>query len=167
MLPACAGWTSLVRWTCYNSVFLIFAIHAHNACPWRPAEGAHAVLQYQIWRLAVWKQETHSVHALKRKVQTLCKVQSTIYTKSAIAFICGSHHFGRQTHCWNVQVVRSLTEVPRQEAPGTRGRVMASSKMPASGSTGQSCCCGASCRHRHLEWWRTAVKDGQTAKLDL
>ncbi|KAK9804297.1 hypothetical protein WJX72_005360 [[Myrmecia] bisecta] len=27
-------WTALVRWTCWNTIFLLFFIHAHNGNPW-------------------------------------------------------------------------------------------------------------------------------------
>ncbi|EIE21258.1 hypothetical protein COCSUDRAFT_57160 [Coccomyxa subellipsoidea C-169] len=34
-------WTSFVRFTCYNTIFLLFCIHAHNGNPWnRPVAGS-------------------------------------------------------------------------------------------------------------------------------
>ncbi len=35
-----AAWCSFIRWTCYNTVFLLFWVHAHNAVPWRHEFGA-------------------------------------------------------------------------------------------------------------------------------
>ena len=38
----CAAWTSFVQWTCYNTCYLIFLIHAHNGNPWNRSDGARA-----------------------------------------------------------------------------------------------------------------------------
>lgn len=40
MRLSAAAWCSFIRWTCYNSVFLLFWVHAHNAIPWHHEFGA-------------------------------------------------------------------------------------------------------------------------------
>lgn len=43
-----AAGTALVRWTCFNTLFLLYCIHAHNACPWDRPAGESPMTQHDV-----------------------------------------------------------------------------------------------------------------------